>query len=269
MVDKINLLLEPFNIIIDFEKDVVPTSKSNEGGSITERHILFALSRKLIGRYGKGRKTVDFLKDDLKIYIKPRLEEYLMDTANQFYEYDLLGLLKSDLIGKIYVDATEECPQIDELIDFSNSIGAISAYAYLGDVTDSVTGDKKAQKFEDDYIDLLFQVIKNLGFNAVTYMPSRNTMDQLKRVKVLCREYGLFQISGEDINSPRQSFICTAMRDEEFKNLIDSTWALIGHEKITAEDIRKAMFSKEIIERYPDLDKRIQAYRCIGLKKEV
>lgn len=266
MVDKINLLLKPFNIIVNFEKDVIPISKSKEGGSITERHILFALSHKLVDKYGKGKKIVDFLKDDLKIKIKPRLEEYLNDEKNRFYEYDLLGILKSDLISKIYVDATEECPDIYELIDFSNSIGAISAYAYLGDVTDSVTGDKKTQKFEDDYIDLLFQMLKELGFNAVTYMPSRNTIDQLKRVKVLCQEYGLSQISGEDINSPRQPFVCTAMRNEEFKNLIDSTWALIGHERVATQDINRAMFSKDTIRRYPDLDNRIKAYKEIGLR---
>lgn len=267
MVNKINKLLEPFNIIVDFEKDVIPASKSNEGGSITERHILFALSHKLVERFGKGHEVVDFLKEKLKINVKPTLREYLMDTTNQFYEYDLLGVLKSDLVDKIYVDATEECPQIDELVGFSNSIGAISAYAYLGDVTDSVTGDKKAQKFEDDYIDLLFQVLKDIGFNAVTYMPSRNTMGQLKKVKFLCQEYGLFQISGEDINSPRQSFVCIAMRNEEFKNLVESTWALIGHEKVATEDINKAMFSKETIVRYPDLDTRIRVYKEIGLNR--
>lgn len=42
---------------------------------------------------------------------------------------------------------------------------------------------KKSQKFEDDYLELLFDVIKQLGFNAVTYMPSRNTIEQLKRLK--------------------------------------------------------------------------------------
>lgn len=71
-----------------------------------------------------------------------------------------------------------------------------------GDVGDSVTGDKKTQKFEDDYLDQLFDVIKELNFKAVTYMPSRNTMEQLRRVRALCERYGFFQISGEDINSP-------------------------------------------------------------------
>ena len=42
-------------------------------------------------------------------------------------------------------------------------------------------------------------------------MPTRNTMEQLTRLRRLCDENGLFQVSGEDINSPRQSFIIRAM----------------------------------------------------------
>ena len=49
----------------------------------------------------------------------------------------------------------------------------------------------------------------------------------------LCDQYGMFQISGEDINSPRQSFIIRAMENPMFQNLIDATWKLIEHEKNT------------------------------------
>lgn len=253
------------NIHIDYENDVVPLSKRQEGGSVTERHILFALACALVDKFKKGRSLVDFLKKGLKIDIKPRIEEYLLDISNKNYEYDLLGVLKSDLVEKFYINAAGECPDIRELIDFSNSIGAISAYAYLGDVTDSVTGDKKTQKFEDDYIELLFEVLKELGFNAVTYMPSRNTIEQLKRVKSLCCKHGFFQVSGEDINSPRQSFVCMAMRDKEFENLVDSTWALVGHEIAATEDIGRSMFSRETIGKFPSLDERIRIYKEIGL----
>lgn len=264
MVDRINEIFEPFGIHLSFEQDVVPLSKSHEGGSITERHLLYALSLKLISKFGKGKPLVDFLVEDLKLEVNPRVAGYLLDVRNPFYEYDLLGALKSDLVPRFYIDATEECPDIREVVKLTRSIGAILAYAYLGDVTDSVTGDKRSQKFEDDYLELLFEVISELGFNAVTYMPSRNTLQQLKRVKLLCEKYGFFQISGEDINSPRQSFVCTHLRDEEFKNLIDATWALIGHERMATLDIAKGMFSPDIVRRYPDLNERIEIYKKIG-----
>ena len=264
MVDEINQIFQPFGIHLSFEEDVVPLSKSHEGGSITERHLLYALSLKLVAKFGKGQVLVDFLMKDLGLELNPRVEGYLKDSNNRFYEYDLLGALKSDLVPRFYIDATLECPDIREVVELARDTGAILAYAYLGDVGDSVTGDKKSQKFEDDYLELLFEVIGQLGFNAVTYMPSRNTIQQLKRVKGLCEHYGFFQISGEDINSPRQSFVCTHLRKEEFKNLIDATWALIGHEKMATLDISKGMFSPDIVRRYPDLNERVGIYKRIG-----
>ena len=82
----------------------------------------------------------------------------------------------------------------------------------------------------------------------------------------MCEKYGFFQISGEDINSPRQAFICQAMKNDEFKNLIDSTWALIGHERAATEDISQGMFSAETIERLPGFNERVKAFMEIGLK---
>lgn len=267
MVDRINAILKPYGITLDFEKDVKSISMNSEGGSITERHLLFALSCKLTEKFEKGEKLVNFLKENLKLNISAKVEQHLKDETNPYYEYDLLGALKSDLVNSFYIDATDECPDVKEVIALAKRIGAISAYAYLGDVVDSVTGDKKAQKFEDDYIELLFEVIKELGFNAVTYMPSRNSMSQLKKIKALCDKYGFFQISGEDINTPRQSFVCSALQNEEFKNLIDATWALIGHEKAATENIENGMFSEKTIKDFPDLNERIEHFKKIGLEE--
>lgn len=261
MVENINNLLKDFDIYLDFEKDVVSISKFNEGGSITERHILFSLGQKLVEKYGMGEDLTQFLENKLKIELKPKIKDLLLDENNQFYYYDLLGALKSDFVPRFYINAKEECPDIKEVVEFSNEIGAIIAYAYLGDVKESVTGDKRSEKFEDEYIELLFEVLKDLGFRAVTYMPSRNSMEQLKRVRDLCERYGFMQISGEDINSPRQSFICQALKNQEFKNLIDSTWALIGHELMATKDLKLGMFSDETIKRYPDLNGRIKVFK--------
>ncbi|HHY82570.1 MAG TPA: PHP domain-containing protein [Clostridiales bacterium] len=267
MVEKINELTGQPSLALDFGRDVIPLSQYNNGGSITERHILYALSLRLIQIYGKGQSLIDYLENNLKLNISKKIRNYLSDESNPHYDYDLLGLLKGEMVASFYIDATDECPDVRDIIALSEEIGAISAYAYLGDVGDSVTGDKKPQKFEDDYLDELFDVLKNLKFNAVTYMPSRNTHQQLDRVRALCQRHGFFQISGEDINSSRQSFICLAMRDEKYRNLFDSTWALIGHELAATEDQSRGLFSKETIEKYPDLEERIKVYKNIGLSR--
>ena len=155
----------------------------------------------------------------------------LLDTEYPFYAYDVLGMLKGTFVPKIFIDATDECPKLPDMVKLCKEVDAYLCYAYLGDVGDSVTGDKKAQKFEDDYLDDVFECLKEEGVKAVTYMPTRNTQAQLERLRGLCDSYGMFQISGEDINSPRQSFIIRAMENPMFQNLIDATWKLIEHEK--------------------------------------
>ena len=168
MIDRINALTAPYGIHTDFDTDVVPLSEFKHGGSITERHLLFALSKKITARFGKGEAVVKFLTEDMGIQISGKNKSFLSDAGNPFYEYDLLGTLKGNLVEKFYIDAETECPDVSALIALAAKINAFSAYAYLGDVGDSVTGDKKTQKFEDDYIDLLFDVIKELKFKAVT-----------------------------------------------------------------------------------------------------
>jgi hypothetical protein len=265
MVRRLNDLVARQELLLDFDTDVASLSMVHEGGSITERHILFALSLRLIRRFGRGRGLLAFLQENLHLSLSSKVRELLSDEKNPHYPYDLLGALKSDLVGHFYVDAAEECPSVQECLAFCERIGAVSAYAYLGDITESVTGDKKAQAFEDSYLDELFEVLDALGFRAVTYMPNRNTPAQLARVQALCRRQGLFEISGVDINSPRQEFTCPEIRQTQFRHLIDSTWALIGHENAATEDPARGMFARQTVETYPDMRRRIEAFARVGM----
>nr|MDA3845967.1 PHP domain-containing protein [Vallitaleaceae bacterium] len=216
--------------ILDFKEDVVPLSMHHEGGSITERHLMFALAKKLIFRYGKGKPLIKALTKNWSLSIKGKMYDWLMEVDNPYYEYDLLSFLKGAFVGKIYVDATSECPGVKDFIALADQVGAISAYAYLGDVKNSVTGDKADATFEDEYVAELFEFLKGIGFKAITYMPSRNTKEQLKVVRDLCDQYDFFQISGVDINSPRQSFECEALLNPDYSKLIYASWDIIEHE---------------------------------------
>ena len=227
MVEKINALLP--GIALDYDKDVLPLSLAAEEGGVTERHLMYALAIKLTQQVGKGAAMVAKLSE-MGLTLSSKQEAQMTDTEYPFYEYDLLGILKSAFVPQIFIDATVECPKLADVVKLCADVDAYLCYAYLGDVGDSVTGDKKAQKFEDDYLDDVFECLKEEGVKAVTYMPTRNTSQQLTRLRGLCDEYGMFQISGEDINSPRQSFVIKAMENPLFRNLIDATWKLIEHE---------------------------------------
>ena len=268
MVAAVNGLMAKYGVTLDFEKDVLPLSNAAKGGSVTERHLSRALSEKLLARYPEGAALVRFLEEDMGFAISAKVRGYLLDEANPFRMYDLLGFIKSDVIGKFYIPATDECPDVRDVLALSEEVGAISAYAYLGDVGDSVTGDKRAQKFEDDYLDELVPFLKELGFRAITYMPSRNTMAQLNRVRALCEQYGLMQISGEDINSPRQSFVCEAQRDPAFAHLITATWALIAHEWRATANPEDGLFSAKSVEKWPSLAERLSAFAAFAERKE-
>lgn len=255
-----------FGITFDFKKDVMTLSEVAEGGGITERHLLYALAFKLEEKFGRTQALVDFLTNDLGLSVSDKIKGYLLDSENTCFSYDLLGVLKADT-KFFYIDADEELPCIEEVIEKVTSLGGIVAYPYLGDVGDSVTGDKKPQKFEDAYLPELMKEIVRLGVKAVAYMPTRNTPAQLDRVMDFCNEYGLFQISGEDINTPRQVFECKALANERYAHLIDSTWALIGHEYASkTQGLAGGMFSKETIAKYPNLQERIKAFAEIGRK---
>ena len=227
MIARINDMV---GVSLDYDRDVLPLSEAKDNGGVTERHLMYALAIELVKQVGKGQPMIDKLTS-LGMTISEKQAKMLLDTAYPFYEYDVLGMLKGTFVPKIFIDATTECPSLKDMVKLCNEIDAYLCYAYLGDVGDSVTGDKKAQKFEDDYLDDVFECLKEEGVKAVTYMPTRNTPAQLERLRGLCDQYGMFQISGEDINSPRQSFIIKAMENPMFQNLIDATWKLIEHEK--------------------------------------
>ena len=192
---------EKTGIPLDFEKDVLPLSEYANGGSVTERHLLFALAKKVL------------------------------PGGTEEEQYKLLGTYKAGLIHDVYIEPTDELLPLTEAIAFAKDVDAILCYPYLGDVTNSPTGDKKAAKFEDDYLNELIAFLPKAGIPAVTYMPSRNTANQLDRLMKLCERYGLKQISGEDINSPSQSFICRQLADPHFAHLVDAAWELVNREK--------------------------------------
>jgi hypothetical protein len=229
MIARVNELV---GVSLDYDRDVLPLSEAKDNGGVTERHLMYALALELEKQVGKGQPMIDKLTS-LGMNLSEKQKTMLLDTEYPFYAYDVLGMLKGTFVPKIFIDATDECPKLPDMVKLCKEVDAYLCYAYLGDVGDSVTGDKKAQKFEDDYLDDVFECLKEEGVTAVTYMPTRNTPAQLERLRKLCDDYGMFQISGEDINSPRQSFIIRAMENPMFQNLIDATWKLIEHEKNT------------------------------------
>ena len=164
MIAKINALLP--GIELDYERDVLPLSQAAEEGGVTERHLMYALAIAMVKQAGKGQPMVDYL-GSIGLTLSEKQKAQMLDTAYPFYEYDLLGILKGTFVPKIYIDATDECPNVRDVAALCQRVDALLCYAYLGDVTASVTGDKKAQKFEDDYLDDVITCIKSQGMKQL------------------------------------------------------------------------------------------------------
>ncbi|MCF7864326.1 MAG: PHP domain-containing protein, partial [Kiritimatiellales bacterium] len=135
-VEKLNAVLAKRGApVLDFDVDVAAISEAAAGGSITERHILYALSLKLIEAHGKGQALVDFVEGPLQTPLAGALRELLLDADNPHYAYDLLGAFKASLVPEFFIlSGYEECINVRDAVRFANDIGAIPAYAYLGDV---------------------------------------------------------------------------------------------------------------------------------------
>jgi hypothetical protein len=250
---------------LDYERDVVPLSMDREGGSVTERHLLFALSRMLIREAGRGKGLLALVREKFGLDVTGRNLAFLSDPDNPCYAYDLLGVLKGSLTDRTFIQpGDDECPPAETVTAFARSVNAVPSYAYLGDITESVTGDKKAEQFEDGYIDSLVPRLRDFGFQGVTYMPPRNTAAQLARLRGLCETYGLIEISGVDINSPRQDFRCPEIRRPEFAPLADTTWALAAHETLASADPCRGLFNPEDPLAGKPLAERIAAFNAIG-----
>lgn len=248
----------------DFQAEVLGRSKFSEGGTITERHLLAAMADCLIRGFGRGETLASGLETKLGLSLKPKLRALLADPENPYLLYDLLGVLKAEYLPGFFIQPSEECVDAREAVAFARSIGAIPAYAYLGDVGESPTGDKKAEKFEDDFLPELFAELRRIGYLAVTYMPPRNTQAQLARLRELCRDYGFMEISGVDINQPRQSFNCPELRLPEFAHLNASTWAMVAHEALASEDPALGLFSPDNPYAGLGLEERIEVYSRAG-----
>lgn len=251
----------------DFDRDVVGASQYARGGTVTERHLLFAMASALVDGFGRGPALVEGL-DRMGATTAGAARERLADADNPHLVYDLLGILKAEYLDRFYIQPDHqerggELPDARTVVEFAKSVGAVPCYAYLGDVTASPTGDKRAEKFEDDYLDELVGHLAELGFPAITYMPPRNTPEQLERLARLCAEHGLMEVSGVDINTPRQEFGCPELSEPRFAHLNTSTWALVAHEVLAQRPGHGLLDPADPLAGLP-LRERVERYGALG-----
>ena len=108
MTVRLDLLARKFGTSLDYDRDVLAISEAAAGGSVTERHLLFALVHALMGAAASREELVRKLDDCFSLRPAGKMLAMLLDPDNPYFEYDLLGLFKSELLPQAYVPATAE-----------------------------------------------------------------------------------------------------------------------------------------------------------------
>ncbi len=251
MVEKYNEMLSANGILIDYEKDIASLACVSDGGVVTEEHLLLGVANKILEKFDKGEDIIEFFLGELELELSDEQKKFLRDKFNPGYELDMVDVLRQDLLS-MWVDADEECPDVKEFARIAKETGAILAYSY--------SGNEEASASE------LFSVLKNLGFNGISYEHSKLTAEQLEEIRSLCGKLDLLQINGEIINRPRQSFVVEKVNTADFDYLKDVSWAIVGHEKAASVNVEFGMFSKKIIEKFPTLQERVNYFSCLAKK---
>ena len=99
MVEKLNSIAGALGLPqLDFDRDVFALSEAASGGSITERHILYALSKVIVKTAGRGKPLIRFIEEKLRITVPQKIKGFLLEPENPHELFDLLGLLKSTFL---------------------------------------------------------------------------------------------------------------------------------------------------------------------------
>jgi hypothetical protein len=77
------------------------------------------------------------------------------------------------------------------------------------------------------------------------------------------------EISGVDINSSRQSFNCPEVLQDEFRHLLDTTWALIAHERLASINSNFGLFSQRNPLAGTSLQQRLASYAAFGKRLDL
>jgi hypothetical protein len=265
MLAGINKKYKSYGIRIDFDRDVLPLSLFAEGGTATEYHLIAALAKKLVERFGRGQILLRFLTHELKVTLTEKMKSGVLDVSAgaRAYLLDIANVLKPE-IKNFYIDAADERCSILEFLKMAKEVSAIAVYPYMGDIISVVMGEYYVEKYEDSFLEELIEELKALGVQGVSYEPSRLKPEQLSAIRSVCERNDMLQLSGETVYTPQQSFEDATLEDIGLSYLAESGWALAGSCKATETDTEGGIMSRQTVEKYPELSTRILIYSNLG-----
>lgn len=259
MTEILNNRIGYLDIRLDFDQEILPLSKAEEGGALSEQHILRALCDRLIAAYGMGAPLLEVLSEEFEIVPPVKAEKNLLNVENPNYRRDLTAAMQN-LVKEFYVDAHEECFAPDEIGALAKSCGGVIAYPYIGDIEQTLHGETVVEKFEDGFLEPLLERLREHSVRAVCYRLTSNTPEQIERVRELCKRLELMEISAGATLSRKQQDNTFAAGENSFA--ADCMWAVAGNSH--AHNAEETLFSDTSCQMLPALSDRIAVFSSRG-----
>ncbi|NLN45214.1 MAG: PHP domain-containing protein, partial [Clostridiaceae bacterium] len=105
---RIDRLAREAGTSFDYDRDVLPLSEAARGGSVTERHLLYALGVQLMRSRPDRSSWSGLLRTLWGLNPGEKTVRRITDPGNPHVLYDLLGIFKSELLPSVYEPATDE-----------------------------------------------------------------------------------------------------------------------------------------------------------------
>ena len=259
MVEKFNSRLKKYGMVLNFERDVKAASMYRSGGTVTERHILYALAQKLIKKFGNADAILEFIQKNLGAEIEEEHLLALSDINNPYYAYDLVSCLKHE-VRFFYVPA-DDVLSAKDVVSLAHRHGGLITYSYVGVAKRIYEDREETVVLEDGYLEELMRDLGHFGFDAIEYVPAGVSAERAELLSALAAENGMFTLPYSDLNSPRQLFVGEGDMPAE---LIRNTWAVVGHEKSVNYNLEDGLNTEKSKEKTPDLEARLILYAEIG-----
>lgn len=245
-LEKVNARLSKYEIQVT-KDEVLKQSLYKKGGVISEKHVFNLFAEKIISKLGKGKDMVDVFVKILKIEGDNKDLEFLLESKNTFYVDDLTKILFNN---RDVFAVKEDLVLADEIININKKYGIISSYKI------------KPTNFDKEGLLKACQLLKEKGFNAVTFDDRKIPSDKLDDLIKFFISNDLMPVSLYRMGMPRQ----TGRKDDMPKTLFDTALAIIGNGISTAYNISDAMFGETTMQRCPDLKTRIEIFKNVGRK---
>jgi hypothetical protein len=243
-LEKVNSRLNKYKIQVT-KNEVLKQSLYKKGGVLSEKHVFNVFAEKIISKYGKGKEMVDLVVKILKIDNENKELAFLLESQNTFYADDLTKILFNN---RDVLAVKEDLVLASEIIKINKKYGVISSYKI------------KPTNFDEQGLLKACEILKEKGFNAVTFDDRKIPSDKLDALNEFFISNGLMPISLYRMGMPRQ----TGRHSAPPKILFETSLAVIGNAKSTAYNIEDGMFTKTTIERCSDLKTRIELFSNIG-----